>query len=69
MEDSSPHNYFFSMKEMQKTLKTCVGSSPGPDDINYEMIKQLGERKKKPSWASTTTYGSKVLTQRNREQP
>jgi hypothetical protein len=34
------------MKEMQEALKTCVGSSPGPDGINYEMINQLGEKEK-----------------------
>jgi ribonuclease HI len=43
-EDQSQHNTAFSMKEFQDALKTCDGSSPGPDDIHYEMIKQLGEK-------------------------
>jgi Reverse transcriptase (RNA-dependent DNA polymerase) len=34
------------MKEFQDALKTCNGSSSGPDDIHYEMIKQLGEKEK-----------------------
>jgi hypothetical protein len=34
------HNSPFLKKEMQETLKTCIESSPGPDDFNHEMIKQ-----------------------------
>jgi hypothetical protein len=34
MEDTSPHNSLFPIKEIQEALKTSVGSSPGPDDIN-----------------------------------
>jgi hypothetical protein len=44
MEDRSLYNSRFSMKEIQEALKTCVGSSPEPDDNNYEMIKLLGEK-------------------------
>jgi hypothetical protein len=34
------------MKKFQDALKTCDGSSSGPDDIHYEMIKQLDEKEK-----------------------
>jgi Reverse transcriptase (RNA-dependent DNA polymerase) len=44
MEDISAHNINFSMRDLQEALKTCIGSSPGPDNINYEMVKQLGEK-------------------------
>jgi Endonuclease-reverse transcriptase/Reverse transcriptase (RNA-dependent DNA polymerase) len=43
MEDRSDHNSPFSMTEFHESLKTCKGSSPGPDDISYEMVKQLKE--------------------------
>jgi len=46
MLDTSCHNNPFTMKEMNETLPTCVGKSPGPDNINYEMIRQLGEKTK-----------------------
>jgi hypothetical protein len=38
----SQHNTACSIKEFQDTMKTCDGSSPGPDDIHCEMMKQLG---------------------------
>jgi ribonuclease HI len=46
MEDESDHNSPFSKTEMHEALKTCKGSSPGPDDISYEMVKQLGDDEK-----------------------
>jgi ribonuclease HI len=45
-EDEAGHNSSFSMTELQEALSTCLGSSPGPDDITYEMIKQLEEAEK-----------------------
>jgi hypothetical protein len=48
MMDSSTHNSSFSMKEMQEALKTLLPSSPGPDDVNYEIIAQPGIKKR--SW-------------------
>jgi hypothetical protein len=35
------YNLPFSKTEMEYALSTCKGSSPGPDDVHYEMLKQL----------------------------
>jgi hypothetical protein len=43
---NSNRSITFSMKEFQYALKTCAGSSPVPDDIHDEMIKQLSEKAK-----------------------
>jgi hypothetical protein len=35
------YNLPFSEAEMEYALSICKGSSPGPDDVHYEMLKQL----------------------------
>jgi hypothetical protein len=35
------YNLIFSEAEMEYALSTCKGSSSGPDDVHYEMLKQL----------------------------
>jgi endonuclease/exonuclease/phosphatase family metal-dependent hydrolase len=35
------YNNIFSENEMLEALDGCSGSSPGPDDVEYELIKQL----------------------------
>jgi Reverse transcriptase (RNA-dependent DNA polymerase) len=36
----------FTEQEMSEALDGCSGSSPGPDDIEYELIKQLDYQEK-----------------------
>lgn len=38
---NSDLNIQFSINELHQALKQCNGSSPGPDDIQYDMIKHL----------------------------
>ena len=35
------YNRVFEMSELELALKSCTGSSPGPEDLHYEMFKQL----------------------------
>lgn len=35
------HDMLFSLNELENVLQTCKGSSPGPDDIHYLMLKYL----------------------------
>ena len=41
------YNDNFSMVELISTLRMCKGSSPGPDLIHYEMLKNLSVENKK----------------------
>ena len=41
------YNDEISLIEFEQALSSCKGSSPGPDDIHYEMIKQLDINQKK----------------------
>ena len=41
------YNDEISLLELEQALALCKGSSPGPDDIHYEMIKQLDINTKK----------------------
>lgn len=40
-EDTKTYNNPITLQELQQTINECVGSSPGPDEIHYEMIKQM----------------------------
>lgn len=41
--NGEPYNSKFSMLELKSALKMCKGSSPGPDNIRYEMLKKLND--------------------------
>jgi ribonuclease HI len=45
--DNNCYNEEISLLELEQALLSCNGSSPGPDDIHYEMIKQLDIKDKK----------------------
>ena len=40
-DENSSYNKRISLKELESALKLCKGSYPGPDNINYEMLKNL----------------------------
>lgn len=40
-DDNHPLNLPFTMKELEYTISNVHGSTPGPDDIHYTMIKNL----------------------------
>lgn len=40
------YNSIFTIDEFNFTLQLCKGSSPGPDEIHYDMIKHLPSEKK-----------------------
>ena len=40
------YNRIFTIYELEFTLDQCTGSSPGPDDLHYEMFKQLTTEQK-----------------------
>lgn len=40
-DKSLDYNLSFNMHEFNAAISSCKGSSPGPDDISYEMIKNL----------------------------
>ena len=42
-----PYNTSFSMKELEEALSSCTNSSPGPDKVPYEFIRQLPENQKR----------------------
>lgn len=39
--NTEPYNSLFSIEELNSSLKKCKGSSPGPDNVHYDMIKHL----------------------------
>lgn len=39
--NTEPYNCMFSLHEVNAALNKCKGSSPGPDNIHYDMIKRL----------------------------
>ncbi|XP_075157887.1 uncharacterized protein LOC142231154 [Haematobia irritans] len=43
VNNSEAYNEKFSLIELKSALRSCKGSSPGPDNIRYEMIKNLEE--------------------------
>ena len=48
-EDNNAEDYndIFSINELENALISCKGSSPGPDTIQYEMIKKMNKQNKK----------------------
>jgi hypothetical protein len=46
-EHQAEYNIDFSEEEMEIALNNCTGSSPGPDDIQYELLKQLSTSAKR----------------------
>ena len=48
-EDNNNEDYNdkFTINEMESALNLCKGSSPGPDTIQYEMIKNMNQKSKK----------------------
>lgn len=45
--NNEDYNDKFSIGEMENALNLCKGTSPGPDKIQYEMIKKINLRNKK----------------------
>jgi hypothetical protein len=39
--DQEDYNQPFTIQELNAALETCKGSSPGPDKVHYEMLKNL----------------------------
>jgi ribonuclease HI len=46
-DDNEPYNLPFSFNEFQEALETCKGSSPGNDEIHYQMIINMSTTAKK----------------------
>jgi len=46
-DDTEPYNLPFTYKELEDALQTCTGSSPGNDEIHYQMLKNLSVVAKK----------------------
>lgn len=44
--NNEDYNRKFTMDEMETALKVCKGTSPGPDTIQYEMIKKMNLKNK-----------------------
>lgn len=45
-ESDHPINNIINMEELESALNECKGSSPGPDDIHYTMLKNLNGKQK-----------------------
>jgi hypothetical protein len=41
------YNQPFTEQELDEALENCTGSSPGPDHVEYELIRQMGTTTKK----------------------
>jgi Reverse transcriptase (RNA-dependent DNA polymerase)/Endonuclease-reverse transcriptase len=46
MENEEDYNKPYTTEELEIALEGCQGTSPGPDNITYEMIKNLSPRNK-----------------------
>jgi hypothetical protein len=46
MENEEDYNKPYTTEELEIALEGCQGTSPGPDNITYEMIKNLSSRNK-----------------------
>jgi hypothetical protein len=45
--DRCSYNDIITLVELEQALASCKGSSPGPDELHYEMIKELNIKGKK----------------------
>ena len=43
-DNQEAYNRLFTMEELMHALSQCKDSSPGPDDIHYQMLKHLPEQ-------------------------
>jgi hypothetical protein len=41
VDNTEPYNCPITEKELEQALKSCIGSSPGPDQIHYDFLKQI----------------------------
>jgi hypothetical protein len=46
MENEEDYIKLYTTDELEMALESCQGTSPGPDNMTYEMIKNLSARKK-----------------------
>lgn len=46
MSPGESYNDIFTLNELEQTLRSCRGSSPGPDQVHYSMIKHLNTNQK-----------------------
>jgi hypothetical protein len=46
MENNDPYNGPLTEEELKNALHECKGSSPGPDDIHYELLKRMDTRER-----------------------
>lgn len=42
--NNEPYNHRLTLVELKSVLRSCRGTSPGPDHLRYEMIKNLDEK-------------------------
>jgi hypothetical protein len=79
MDDTAKYNSDLTAEEFDSALRDCDGSSPGPDQIEYELIKQLtrfehrstsyGRRAPSPkvgSWLRSSLYQHSENVESNR---
>lgn len=46
IDNNSVYNQRFTLYEMKSALESCRGTSPGPDNVRYEMVKNLSDSSK-----------------------